>query len=206
MLFSILYRYYTTTLRIVKLLYNAILTAKRGLCYYGHMRETNKSRKAFEDYFNLGPGRSIHKLHALYQSRPEARPTRHVSTLKSWSTAHGWQKRVQQRDLEIAEATLENMKDLATRTGYAVFQQRVYDLNALAQRLYTLLSVGPLQAGALQAYRGLLADIAAEMGERKQILRIEDWREELRKHDVEPSRIFEEMVKQFMDVQSDSTD
>jgi len=29
-----------------------------------------------------------------------------------------------------------------------------------------------------------------------------DWREELRKHDVEPSKIFEEYVKQFMEVQS----
>jgi len=37
-------------------------------------------------------------------------------------------------------------------------------------------------------------------------IEIMDWREELRKHDVEPSKIFEEYVKQFMEVQSDSTD
>ena len=37
-------------------------------------------------------------------------------------------------------------------------------------------------------------------------IEIMDWREELRKHDVEPSKIFEEMVKQFMEVQSDSSD
>ena len=33
-------------------------------------------------------------------------------------------------------------------------------------------------------------------------IEIMDWREELRKHDVEPSKIFEEYVKQFMEVQS----
>ena len=37
-------------------------------------------------------------------------------------------------------------------------------------------------------------------------IEIMDWREELRKHDVEPSKIFEEYVKQFMKVQSDATD
>ena len=37
-------------------------------------------------------------------------------------------------------------------------------------------------------------------------IEIVDWREELRKHDIEPSEIFEEYVKQFMEVQSDSTD
>ena len=37
-------------------------------------------------------------------------------------------------------------------------------------------------------------------------IEIMDWREELRKHDVEPSKIFEEYVKQFMEVQSDASD
>lgn len=170
------------------------------------MGETNKSRSAFEDYYNMGPGRSIQKLHTIYQSQPENRPTRHISTLKGWSTKHGWQEQVRRRDQEIADAAMEQIKERATQTGYAVFQKRIYDLNELAQKLFDLLAVGPLQSGAVKAYRGLLADIAAEMGERKQILRIEDWREELRKHDVEPSEIFEEYVRQFMKVQADSTD
>ena len=34
-------------------------------------------------------------------------------------------------------------------------------------------------------------------------LEIMDWREELRKHDIEPAKIFEEYVKQCMEVQSD---
>jgi len=34
-------------------------------------------------------------------------------------------------------------------------------------------------------------------------IEIMDWREELRKHDIEPSALFEEMVKHFVEVQSD---
>ena len=154
---------------------------ERGVCYYGAMKETNKARSAFEDYFSMGPGRSIQKLHVQYQTQPEARPTKHISTLKSWSTKHGWQKRVQQRDLEIAEAALEGIKELATRTGYAVFQKRVYDLGKLAERMYRLLETGALQPQVIREFRGLLGDIAAEMGERerKHKVTVEDWRSEV---------------------------
>jgi hypothetical protein len=145
------------------------------------MRETNKSRSAFEDYYNMGPGRSIQKLHVLYQTQPETRPTKHISTLKSWSTKHGWQKRVQQRDLEISEVALESIKELATRTGYAVFQKRIHDLGKLAERMYNLLEDGALQPQAIREFRGLLSDIAAEMGEResKHKVTVEDWRSEI---------------------------
>ena len=34
-------------------------------------------------------------------------------------------------------------------------------------------------------------------------LEVKDWREELRKHDLEPSKVFEEYVKQFMEIQSE---
>jgi hypothetical protein len=145
------------------------------------MKETNKARSAFEDYYNMGPGRSIQKLHVLYQTQPETRPTKHISTLKSWSTTHGWQDRVQQRDLEVSEATFEKIKELATKTGYAVFQRRIYDLGKLAERIYGLLEVGALQPQVVREFRGLLADIAAEMGEREKSHKIvvEDWRTEV---------------------------
>ena len=172
------------------------------------MKETNKARKAFDDYFNMGPGRSIQKLHVLYQSQPNSRPTRHISTLKSWSTKHGWQKHVQQRDLEVAEAALEGMKELATRTGYAVFQKRVYDLGQLAEKIFEGLSIAQPHnyLAAIKEFRGLLGDIAAEMGERTQKIEFMDWREELRKAGGEPAKIFEEMVQHFVEAQSDSSD
>lgn len=153
-----------------------------GLCYYGSMKETNKARKAFEDYFNMGPGRSIRKLIQIYNVPATKKPpTKHFSTLAKWSTTHGWQKRVQQRELEIAEVALEGIKELATRTGYAVFQKRIYDLGKLAQRMYNLLETGALQPQVIREFRGLLADIAAEMGEResKHKVTVEDWRSEV---------------------------
>lgn len=144
------------------------------------MKETNKAREAFETYFNLGPGRSIQKLHALYQTRPEARPTRHISTLKSWSTTHGWQERVRQRDQEITDAQMAHIKATATSTGYALFQQRIHDLGVLAMRLFNLLETGSLQPPAVREYRGLLADIAAEMGDREKKHKVTlDWQSDI---------------------------
>ncbi len=134
------------------------------------MKETNKSRQAFEDYYNMGPGRSIHKLLALYQSQPKTRPTRHVSTLKSWSRFHDWQNRVAERDKEIADAALAELKEKATQSGYAIFQKRIVDLGKLADDMFKTLIAGGKPHNYLPAvkeFRGLLADIAAEMGERK---------------------------------------
>ena len=171
------------------------------------MKETNKARKAFEDYFGMGPGRSIRKLHHSYIEGPsKSIPTKHLRTILEWSTKHGWQKRVQQRDLEIAEAALEGIKEIATRSGYAVFQKRVYDLGKLAERMFKLLETGALQPQVIREFRGLLGDIAAEMGERTQKIEFMDWREELRKVGGEPAKIFEEMVQHFVEAQSDSSD
>ena len=146
------------------------------------MKETNKARSAFEDYYNIGPGRSIRKLHQSYiEGSSKTIPTKHVRTLLEWSTKHGWQKRVEKRDLEISEAALDAMKEVATRTGYAIFQKRIHDLGKLAERMFTLLSAGALQPKVVREYRGLLADIAAEMGERerKHKVTVEDWRSEI---------------------------
>jgi hypothetical protein len=63
-----------------------------------------------------------------------------------------------------------------------------------------------LPPALLREFRALLGDIAAEMGERTQKLEIIVWRDELRKAGIEPSEIFEEYVKQFMEVQSDASD
>ncbi len=164
------------------------------------MKETNKARKAFEDYFNMGPGRSIKKLVRFY-NKPTMKspPTKHFSTLAKWSTNHGWQKRVQQRELEIAEAALEGIKELATRTGYAVFQKRIHDLGKLAERMYGLLETGALQPQVIREFRGLLADIAAEMGERerKHKVTVEDWRSEVVQLLIEGRITQEDIIDDF---------
>lgn len=133
------------------------------------MKETNRARQAFEDYFNMGPGRSIRKLKQIY-NEPQTKnpPTKHFETLAKWSTTHGWQDRVAERDKEIADAVLADLKEKATQTGYAIFQKRIVDLGILAEKMFKRLDIsGAMQPHFIREYRGLLADIAAEMGERR---------------------------------------
>lgn len=131
------------------------------------MKESNKAAKAFEDYYNLGPGRSLAKLHRTYtEDAPESVPTKQLRTLKKWSTTHSWQKRVAERDIEVAKTYLEEIKEKATETGYAVFYKRIHDLGIIAERMFKLLEVGPLPPAFVREFRGLLDDIAKEKGER----------------------------------------
>ena len=144
------------------------------------MKETNKARSAFEDYYLMGPRRSIEKLLVQYHTYPEASPTRHIATLKKWSAKHGWQERVRQRDQEIADAVMNKIIATATDTGYAVFQKRIHDLGVLAERMFGLLDHGLLDPKVVHEFRGLLSDIAAETGGReKKHSVIVGWRDDI---------------------------
>jgi hypothetical protein len=135
------------------------------------MRETNKSRAAFEDYYNMGPARSLRLLHKEYRQQTENKPpTKRFETIAQWSTVHGWQDRVAKRDKEIADNTLAELKSQATETGYAIFQKRIIDLGKLAEMTFKGLvsTEKPYNyLPAIKEFRGLLSDIAAEMGERR---------------------------------------
>ncbi|MBX3046995.1 MAG: PBSX family phage terminase large subunit [Anaerolineales bacterium] len=155
-------------------------------------RESNKALRAFEDYFNLGPDRSLAKLVQIYGKARAGAPTRHISTLEKWSSDFRWQERVREREAQIAAAQLDAIKENAPKTGYAVYQKRINDLNALAEKLYESISdedklflpdprwVGGFTDGErvdrvkfnqplVTAYLDTLDDIAEEMGERKTV-------------------------------------
>ena len=162
------------------------------------MRETNKAKQAFEDYFNLGPGRSLRLLRDLYkaQTNPEARPpTKQLATIKIWSSNHKWQDRIGQRQQEIAEAQFEAIKGKAIKAGYAYWPSRVKDLIALGELLLEeintedkrwLPDVKQIGSGKdaervdlvrfnsplIEQFRRTLDDIASEMGERKQVMEL----------------------------------
>lgn len=145
------------------------------------MKETNRARQSFEDYYLMGPRRSLRALIAVYRQQTASKPpTKRLETLNTWSTTHGWQERVRQRDQEIADAAMDKIIETATNTGYAVFQKRIHDLGVLAERLFDLLKVGALQPQIIREFRGLLADIAAETGgrERKHSVTV-GWRDEI---------------------------
>jgi hypothetical protein len=78
--------------------------------------ETPKARQAFEDYYNLGPKRSIAKLYELYRQRAEYlndplnrppgireedfvpyTPLASQVSLEVWSSTFGWQDRIRER-------------------------------------------------------------------------------------------------------------
>ncbi len=80
------------------------------------MRETARAQTAFNDYLALGADRSLENLLKVYreQSNP---PTRHIATLKEWSTVHGWQVRLaaiaeQERQAIVARGVLEKQNRL----------------------------------------------------------------------------------------------
>jgi len=132
------------------------------------MKETNKARQAFEDYYLMGPGRSLQHLRRTYLKPASKKPpTKHLRTLATWSTNHGWQDRVRQRDQEVADAAMAHIIETASNTGYAVFQKRIHDLGVLAERMFNLLKVGALDPPFMREFRGLLSDIAAETGGRE---------------------------------------
>ncbi len=163
------------------------------------MKETNRARQAFEDYYLMGPSRSLRLLHRTYLEDTSQKPlTRHLRTLVKWSSSHGWQERVRQRDQEIADAQLAHLKATATNTGYALYQQRIHDLGLLAIRLFGLLKDGALQPPAIREYRGLLADIAAEMGDREKKHKVTlDWQSDivelLKSGKLEPQLVIDDL-------------
>ena len=154
------------------------------------MRETNKAKVAFEDYYNMGPGRSLRKLAQVYsEPSTEKPPTKHFATLAVWSNHHGWQNRVAQRDIEISTAQFEAIKSKAVEAGYAYWPKRVQDLVALGELLLgeintedkrwlpdvkqigsgymaEKIEIVRFNSALIEQFRRTLDDIAAEMGER----------------------------------------
>lgn len=88
------------------------------------MRETPRAKAAFNDYLAMGESRSLENLLNLYQNR-DAAPTVHIATLKGWSVAHGWQKRL--------EAIAEAERQAIEARGIADRQNRVNRLNHRAK-------------------------------------------------------------------------
>lgn len=57
--------------------------------------ETPLAYVAFLDYVEIGDARSLSKLHQKYtEDTPDNAPTRHLRTLKKWSSEHNWQGRI----------------------------------------------------------------------------------------------------------------
>ncbi len=170
------------------------------------MKESSRARRAFEDYYNLGPGRSLAALARRYQKQTKARPpTRQMSQLKKWSTELGWQARVAARDAELAakeQAALEAERIKVIQSGFALMHKRLKSLNEVGELLLAevlttdkrwLPDVKQIGSGEyaervdlvrfnaplIEQFRKTLDDIATELGQRREVVKVEDWRDEV---------------------------
>lgn len=74
--------------------------------------ETQKSHDALMDYFLMGAGRSLAKLHQKYTKAIPNPPTLHIATLKKWSTRYHWQARIaRQKEIDDEIALEQYRKD-----------------------------------------------------------------------------------------------
>lgn len=174
------------------------------------MKETPKALQAFEDYYAMGSARSLSKLLVRYKKRKDP-PTRRMTTLKQWSTKHGWQERIKDRIRDAWQELSEQLKDdreTILRSGLALDYQRVLELQEMATKLLDEFetelwleetkSLGPwgtttvrrFNAPLVRELRGVLDDIARELGHRAGVLKVED--EEGR---VVPIRLVEVMLQ-----------
>lgn len=73
------------------------------------MQETERHRRAFEDYYALGDNRSLPKLRDEYTKKAlltgENVPA--IDTLKKWSRTFNWQERILLREKEVADKLSE---------------------------------------------------------------------------------------------------
>lgn len=66
------------------------------------MKETLKHKEIFEQYYVVGNDRSLAKLRGEMMSPEGVSDVPSLKTLKRWSKAFGWQKRIEERDKVIA--------------------------------------------------------------------------------------------------------
>ena len=97
-------------------------------------RETHKAIIACNDYLRMGPGRSLAKLHKTYTETElnlyQKPPTKHLSTIKGWSTDYGWVERAAQYDAMIEEEKNAKRKEIM-ENGLALDYERVNRLITL---------------------------------------------------------------------------
>jgi len=73
------------------------------------MREKPIHLKIFDIYYALGDGRSLMKLRDKLKEVDKIKSVPSLATLKRWSIAFNWQKRIEQRDIELKKKMKDTM-------------------------------------------------------------------------------------------------
>ena len=78
------------------------------------MKETPATQEAFEDYYGLGPERSVRKLADHYKQEVAAGnavPTKRLRTIGKWSSEFNWPQRIIDRVTEDAAGVRDQMQE-----------------------------------------------------------------------------------------------
>jgi hypothetical protein len=152
-------------------------------------RESARARQAWADYLALGDGRSLELLVREYQSRTGSVPSKQLSRLKKWSADYGWQDRLKKIADDVAaaaEAAYAARRHEILSTGYSLDHERVALLKDLLEDQVDdfrgnewvkdvklaangeQVQVERYNDEQMRQIRGLLDDIAKEVGGRQQ--------------------------------------
>lgn len=158
------------------------------------MRESPPALQAFNDYEAMGAERSLEKLAVAYQNSTEPTPTRHLRTLKQWSTNFMWQARLAgllAKEREEREARIREERRKVFDEGLALDFQRVRLLQSLATKQARLASklLDRLEVdehdnpyltrrydSVMTSLANSLKDLAAETGGRVKHIELDDRR------------------------------
>ena len=151
--------------------------------------ETGRSVQACNDYLRLGSGRSIEKLHRNYtESTSEESPSKSRRWLAEWSRKYDWVQRASVYDAQVDTSKTAEVQRLRTE-GLAADYERLRELDSIYQALkgefsngdglwYTDIKISAkgdtvdvpvFNKALIDSMRGVLDDIAKEVGGRKQI-------------------------------------
>ena len=106
--------------------------------------ETAKQVRAFEDYWSLGPTRTVVALAANYRrtsGEGQKVPTRRKRTLDEWSATYGWPERAAQRERE--EAAEADRKNRERVQKFRERSMRVIEIEAAAFLQKVSARIGP---------------------------------------------------------------
>jgi hypothetical protein len=96
------------------------------------MKESPQAVRAFADYPAQTPPRSLERLAEAYQRQTKGVPTRQLSRLKEWSTAHRWQERVLEHEREIAREAAKKARQQRLQVARGAHGKGVEALTLLA--------------------------------------------------------------------------
>jgi len=125
--------------------------------------ETTKANAALHDYVMMGAGRSLQKLHQRYtKDAPREPPTKHLRTLKKWSSCYDWQSRIEA--WEEAERERERQEYEAERLEWRGRRRQMLQgfFSQLAKALQKFDPEGATLGQLTQAVRTVTQELRAE--------------------------------------------